>query len=439
MSESSRSGRDNRVARLNITNTGAPFWWEATPPQDSECMLPDSADVVIIGAGYTGLGAALTLARAGRDVLVLDANAPGSGASTRNLGFFGSELRVSLSGLVRRYGRTTALALTRAAHDGFDHTKAMIEAEQIQCDLKDLGKLDCAAQPKHYEALAREAELLNTGLNIETQVLDATEIQSQIGTDAYYGGLLHKSSFCVHPGKWLRGLLERCQSAGVRVIGNTLVTGLDRFERKVFTSRGAVDAKDVLVATNGYTGDFIPELKRRLIPTGANIIVTESLSEELMRSVLHKPRLCIDTFRVYRAFRPSPDGDQLMFAGRSSDPALGPERNGEILRQKMVKLFPALAEARISHSWGGYVAFTFDFLPHLGQIEGIHYAMGLNGAGVTMAPYLGHQIACQILGQPDRNFLLDRFEFKQRPFYNGDPWFLPIVLAYFKLLDRLGV
>ena len=158
-----------------------------------------------------------------------------------------------------------------------------------------------------------------------------------------------------------------------------------------------------------------------------------------MRTVLRKPRLCIDTLRIYRAFRPSPDGEQLMFAGRSNDPSRGPAHNGEILRRKMIELFPVLADTKLSHSWGGYVGFTFDFLPHLGEIEGVHYAMGLNAAGVTMAPYLGHQVALKMLGQKSDEFLLERFEFKKRPFYNGEPWFLPMVLAYFRLLDRLGV
>ena len=105
----------------------------------------------------------------------------------------------------------------------------------------------------------------------------------------------------------------------------------------------------------------------------------------------------------------------------------------------MVKLFPMLSDTRISHSWGGYVAFTFDYLPHLGEVDGIPYATGMNGVGVTMAPYLGHRIACEILGQSTDDFILDRFEFKTRPFYSGDPWFLPLVLGYYKLLDRLGI
>jgi len=141
---------------------GAPFWWDALPSVDEELSLPERADVVVIGVGYTGLSAALTLARAGRDVLVLDANSPGTGVSTRNPGFFGSALKVSLSGLMRGYGRETEMALSRTARDGFEFSKGIIETEQFQCNPKDFGRPGCAARLKDYDALAREADLLNT-------------------------------------------------------------------------------------------------------------------------------------------------------------------------------------------------------------------------------------------------------------------------------------
>jgi len=148
--------------------------------------------------------------------------------------------------------------------------------------------------------------------------------------------------------------------------------------------------------------------------------------------------MIIDTRRIYRCFRPTPDGKRLLFAGRSSDPRLGPQHNGENLRKQMVDLFPMLANTELSHSWGGYVRFTFDYLPHLGELDGVHYAMGLNAAGASMAPYLGNPIALRMLGQRDDDGLLERFEFRSRPFYSGEPWFLPFVLALYRLLDKLG-
>jgi glycine/D-amino acid oxidase-like deaminating enzyme len=439
MAQTDSPTRAPRPGRLDINPAGVPYWWDAAPPgEDLAGELPSSADVVVIGAGWTGLSAALTLARAGREVLVLDANAPGTGASTRNAGYFGSQLRASLRALIHRYGESTALDLARVAERGFAFSKNLIESEQISCDLQDLGRLTCAARPAHYETMARDAELSHRVLGVECQILTAAELRRELGTDQYYGGEFRPSAWCMHPGKYVSGLLERVRSAGATVRGDTLVTGLDRRDKRVITEHGCVTARNVLVATNAYTGEFIPELKRRLIPIGANVIATEELDEAILRAVFPRPRLGIDTRRLYRAFRPSPDGSRILFTGRSRDPRRGAEHNGEMLRRQLVELFPVLSGVTITHSWGGYVGFTFDYLPHLGEHDGIHYAMGFNGAGATMAPYLGNQIALTILGQRDADGLLDRFEFQSRHFYNGEPWFMPWVLAYHKLLDRIG-
>ena len=428
-----------RAGRLNIAPTGIPYWWDAAPPpNDDSGELPGVADVVIIGAGWTGLSAALTLARGGREVLVLEANAPGTGGSTRNGGFFGSELRASLSTLIGRYGKSVALDLARSAQRAFAFSKNLVEAEQIQCDLQDLGRLTCAYRPAHSETMAREAELAQEMLGVECRMLTASALRQEIGADQYYGAELKVSSFAMHPGKYLSGLLQRCRSAGVTILGNTPVSALHRKDKQVVTNRGTVTARNILVATNAYTGDFIPELKRKLIPTGANVIVTEELDDELMRAVFPRARLGIDTRRIYRAFRPSPDGKRVLFGGRSRDPSRGAEINGDILRKQMVDLFPMLAQTKITHSWGGYVGFTFDYLPHLGELDGVHYAMGFNAAGATMAPYLGNQIALKILGRHDDADLLERFDFQSRPFYSGEPWFLPWVLTLYRLLDRIG-
>ena len=426
-------------SRLNIESAGVPYWWEAAPPYETtQRDLPSHGDVVVIGSGWTGLSAALTLARAGRDVLVVEANTPGSGGSTRNAGFFGNSLRARLSKLIGEHGRSVAIELAAGALHAFEFTKTLIEREQIQCDLEDLGRLTCAYRQSDYDTLARESELVNQVLGIETRMLSASELQDEIGTDQYHGAELTASSFCMHPGKYLAGLLERCLSAGVRVVDKTTVIGLNRSQKEVITTRGTINAREILIATNAYTTDFIPELKRKLIPTGANVIATEALDTATMQQVFRRPRLGIDTRRIYRAFRPSPDGRRILFAGRSRDPGRGPRRNAAIMRRQMIDLFPSLRDVEITHSWGGYVAFTFDYLPHLGQIDGIYYAMGLNASGASMAPYLGHQIALSMLGQRDEGGLFDRFKFQSRPLYTGEPWFLPIVLTFYRLMDRLG-
>ena len=362
----------------------------------------------MIGAGYTGLSAALSLARAGREVLVVDAEDPGTGASSRNAGYFGSELRTSLSVLIARFGKSTALELARTGLDAFAYSKNLIESEQIQCDLNDFGRLVCAHRPSHYESMAREAELVKRELGVETRMLSATELREQLGTDIFHGAKLLVSSFAMHPGKYLCGLLDRTRSAGVTIAGNTTVTALNTASKEVITERGRVNAQNIVVATNGYTSNFVPGLKRCLVPVGSHMIATEELGEELMRAVFPISRVGIDTRKMIRAFRPSPDGKRVLFAGRSSGLTMDPERNAVHLRKAMIGVFPMLRDTAITHSWGGYTGFTFDHLPHLGEHDGIHYALGFNGAGATMGPFLGHKIAMKIIGGKDSDCLFER-------------------------------
>ena len=416
-----------------------PYWWEASPPaQMSEVELPSRTDVIVIGAGYTGLSAALSLARAGREVLVVDAETPGFGGSTRNGGYFGYELRTSLSVLIERFGKTTALQLARTGLDAFSFTKNLIESEQIQCDLADVGRLACAYRPSHYESMAREAALVRQEIGIESRMLSATELRDELGTDIYHGAKLLVSSYGLHPGKYLSGLLERVRSAGVTIAGNTRVSRLDTTNKAIVTARGTVSAQHIVVATNAYTDDFMPALKRCLIPIQSHIIATEELSEELIRKVFPVPRLGLDTRKLYRAFRPSPDGKRVVFAGRPPTSNASVERNTQYLRDTMAGVFPVLRDVGVTHSWGGYVGFTFDNLPHLGEHDGIHYALGFNAAGATMAPFLGHKIAMKIIGGEGSECLLDRFPIKSRPLYSGNPWFLPLVLMGYRFIDRFG-
>lgn len=416
-----------------------PYWWEeAHPPKSASVDLPSQTDVVIVGAGYTGLSAALTLARAGREVVVLDAEDPGTGASSRNAGYFGYELRASLSVLIARFGKSTAVDIAGAGFEAFKYSKHLIETEQIQCDLSDIGRITCAHRPSHYDAMAKEAELAERELGIKYRMLNAVELREQLGTDIYHGAKLALSSYGMHPGKYLCGLLQRVNSAGATIAGNTPVTAVDSASKTVTTARGRIKAQHIIVATNGYTGDFAPELKRRLIPVGAHMIATEELSEQTMRSVFPVPRLGIDTRKMYRAFRPSPDGKRVLLTGRTAGPPSDTEGNAEFLRNNLIGIFPQLRDTRITHTWGGYVSFTFDKLPHLGEKDGIHYAMGFNGAGSTMGPYLGHKIALKVMGDQEGECLFDRFEFKSNPLYRGSPWFLPLVKMGYRCIDRFG-
>jgi glycine/D-amino acid oxidase-like deaminating enzyme len=192
----------------------------------------------------------------------------------------------------------------------------------------------------------------------------------------------------------------------------------------------------VVVATNGYTGPLTPWLRRRVIPIGSYIIATEPLAPELARELIPHNRIVSDTRRVVYYYRLSPDGRRMLFGGRVSTHETDPRISGPLLRDDMVALFPQLAATRISHSWAGFVAYSFDSLMHIGRHAGLHFAMGYCGSGVGMASYLGMRLGQQVLGLPEGRTAFDDLPFPTRPLYTGKPWFLAASVRYYRWLDR---
>jgi len=205
----------------------------------------------------------------------------------------------------------------------------------------------------------------------------------------------------------------------------------------VTTDRGEVAAREVVIATNGYTGDVTPALKRRVLPVASHIIATEELPPELAASLIPNGKTINDTPRGLTYYRMSPDGRRVLFGGRARFTQVEPRVSVPALHRMMTQRFPQLAGVRVTHAWTGNVAFTFDFLPHMGRSEGMHYLLGCNGSGVAMMTYLGTQTARKILGGANRISALDERDFPTMPLYNGNPWFLPFVGGYFRLRDRL--
>jgi glycine/D-amino acid oxidase-like deaminating enzyme len=194
-------------------------------------------------------------------------------------------------------------------------------------------------------------------------------------------------------------VVPRCPAIAIRRDGATL---------SVATSRGIVAAKQVLVATNGYTGKLVPWLQRRVIPIGSYIIATESLAGDVMARLMPKKRVTSDSRKVVYYYRPSPDGRRSLFGGRVSYNETDPRVSGPLLHAAMTNIFPELAKTRITHSWYGFVAYTFDELMHIGEREGMFYAMGHCGSGVSMASYLGMRLGQKVLGRAEGQTAFDR-------------------------------
>ncbi len=420
----------------------APYWWDDVPrPALPEAALPDAVDVAVIGAGYTGLHAALQTARGGRSTLVLDAEEAGWGCSTRNGGQVSTSIKPSYDLLARRHGPQRAADILREGHRSLEFIGRFIQDEGIDCDFARVGRFHAAHNASQYEALAQRVKHQPRGLEVEAHMVPRNEQRSELGTDAYWGGAVYTQHCSVHPARYHQGLLQRAMAAGVQVAPRSAVAGMER-RGKLFelrTARGTVLARDVVVATNGYTGSATPWLQRRVIPIGSYMIATEALAPGVMDRLIPRNRIVSDTRKVVYYYRASPDRSRILFGGRVSHGETDPRASGPLLHADMVKVFPELAGTRISHSWCGLVAYTFDELMHVGKHDGLHYAMGYCGAGVGTSSYFGMRVGQQVLGLPEGRTALDGLAFQTRPFYTGNPWFLAPSVMYYRWCDRRPV
>ncbi len=405
--------------------------------------LPAKTDVAIVGAGYTGLIAALAVARAGRGVTVLDAEDAGFGCSTRNGGQCGAGFKNGFDDLAASYGKPRALELYREAIASLDFLGGFVADEGIDCDYRYCGRFIGAHAPGHYEEMARKFETNRRELGIECHAVPRAEQQAEIGSDVYYGGGVIDAHTSLDPSKYHLGLLERALAADAAVHAHTPVIGIEPLKDGGFTvttPRGRITAGEVIVATNGYTNNMgsLPQLSRRVIPIGSYMIATEPLAPGVMDRLMPRDRVTSDTRRVVLYDRASPDRTRILFGGRVALAETDPAISGPRLHAILCEIFPEIADVGISHSWMGFVAYTFDKMPHLGVADGLHYAMGYCGSGVAMGSYLGHKIAHKLLGDSEGNTAFDDLPFQTRPLYYGKPWFLATAVAWYKFLDRMA-
>ena len=417
-----------------------PFWWEAAPREsEQEVNLPATADCVVVGAGYAGLNAALTLARAGCWVVVCEAGPPGFGASSRSGGMIGHGHRLSYSNLIALYGAAKAKTLIGEGMASLDYVKQLINSEGIDARLSAVGRLRGAWTQADYDTMGREAELLRRDLGLPVDVVQKSDMHKEIASDSYQGGLVFHSHGGVHPALFQQGLLGVACSAGVEVAGFTPVTQIDRQtdHAVVHTPRGSIKARDVIVATNGYSAGPVLDFARRLVPMPSFLIATEEIGENRVRDLIPNLRMIVETREKHLYYRPSPDGKRIILGGRAALHPIELEEAKVRLKKELVALFPSLAQTGISHVWTGNIAMTRSDLPGIGKLGGLWYALGCNGSGVALMPYLGHKLALKILGDKEGVTAFDDIPFKAIPFYDGRPWFLPLMTAWYRGRDWL--
>ncbi|MCS0496917.1 FAD-binding oxidoreductase [Ancylobacter sp. MQZ15Z-1] len=417
-----------------------PYWWDDAPPETArDEALPARADVVIVGSGYCGMNAAAEFASAGRDVVLVDAGPLGIGASTRNTGGVTGGQKLLLAGPTRNVTAQQLALMLQDSLASFAYVTGLIEEEGLDAGFQRCGRFLTAYTDKHYARLLHLGELLREHTGVRVTDIPADRLGEIIATDFYRGGILIEDYASVHPARYHRALRQRARKRGARLFSHAEVgqvtPGTDG--HSVVTVRGTIKARQVVLATNGYLTERFDAFRRRLIPVASYHIATEELPPERVAALLPRGHMVSDSQRNLTAVRPSTDGRRLIFGARPAAFDRDETRAAGLIHRAMCDVFPSLGDVRVSHCWRGTVAMTFDRKPHLGEEDGIFYALGCNASGVAMMSYLGREIARRAMGTQPRKSAFETEHFPQKAWYRGDPWFVPPLTAAYNLLDGL--
>jgi glycine/D-amino acid oxidase-like deaminating enzyme len=393
------------MGSLAFVETAPPnsLWAATAIPATNHPALSDhiNAEVIVIGAGFTGLRAALKLADAGLSVVVLDAGDVGHGASGRTGGQVNPMLPFNTPDKLRKLLGTTYFdRLAQTSLGSADELFKTIEDYQIDCQARQKGWLRVCHNAKALKnAKAGVKEWNQFGANIEI-IEDRQELERRSGTKAYSAGIVTPKGGAVQPMSLVRGLADKAEQRGCKIYGQSAVIDLVRegSDWKATTGNGSVHAPWVIVATNGYTDDLIPQLSKSIIPVTPIQIATEPLPESVIGSVLPEGHTISDSRRVIMYARREPD-NRMVYGSHGKVYANGQIEGHQWLQRDAERVFPQLKGVNWTFRWGGRIAITDDHLPHLHEPKpGLLVGLGYNGRGVAMSNVMGRVMAERVLG-----------------------------------------
>ncbi len=416
-----------------------PYWWENAPRQKlTETDLVRAVDVTVIGSGYTGLHAALQTARAGRSTLVLEKDLTGYGCSSRNGGQVGTSLKLRYAQLEKKYGRAQATDMFLEGQRALDYLENFVREENIDCDWHKCGRFIGAHTSKALKREIKTRESVPSDIAEEFHAVLKSEVQKEVNSDMFYGGVVLPNHGSIHPGKYHLELLDRVLQSGAMVVDECPVERIDRTTNgfRLHTPRGSVDATKVILATNGYTDKQFKWHRNRVLPIGSFQIATEVLPEDVISSLLPKARVLNDTRLVGNYSRLSPDHKRLLVGGRVTFGETSARTGSKLVHKQMTAMFPHLSNTLTAYSWVGFIAYTTDSTPHIGVQDELYYSMGFCGSGITLSSYFGMRIGQKLLGTAEGNTPIDHLRFRAWPAFARSTLFLTPAQKLIRLAEN---
>jgi glycine/D-amino acid oxidase-like deaminating enzyme len=418
-----------------------PSYWAATAtpcPPVPEFDGSEKAETVVIGAGYTGLSAALHLAEQGRSVLVLDANEPGWGASGRNNGQVVAALKHEPHEIEQRFGQERGSALIRAIGDGPDLVLGLIAHHRIECAARRSGILTAAHSPKSLADLKRRVEIWN-GRGAPLRLLSRDEMEAASGTGFYAGGCLDPRGGAINPLGYARGLARAVMEKGGAIRQKAEVRAINRTRSqwRVTTDRGGVDADSVIIGTNAYTGSFWPGLQKTFLPARTPQLVSRPLRDNVAKSILPGGQIMSDTRYLTVGVRMHEDG-RLHLGGGNGTAGVESDALYAPLARHARLLYPQVGELDWQYRWSGFMAMTPDRYPRLFELApGVAAALGYSGRGICTATILGRELARWAAGEAGIDELaMPTSSFRTLPYHALRGIIIDSAVRYYSVRDR---
>ena len=417
--------------------------WSATANKEIICKPLSGnkkAEVVVVGGGYTGLSAALHLAEYGKNVVVLDSENPGWGASGRNGGQVNPGLKENPTEVEQRFGTDIGRRMVEMSSSAPDLVFSLIKKHKIQCDAVRSGWIRAAHNKNAFEKQKKRAEDWQRR-GIPIKILNTREIQAMLGTSEYYGGSLDPRGGNLHPLNYALGLVEAAKKAGAIIYGQTKVTKISTANdtHTLHANDRTIETSKVLLCTNGYTDDLVSPLKKTIVPVHSVQVATSPLSDNILKSILPGKQAPSDTRRSLLYFRLDTSGRFIM-GGRGAYSRLEVESQQKLMRQKAEIIYPQLKGVQWQYAWGGLIAVTQNQYPHLNILRrGIISGLGYNGRGVAMATAMGKVMAEWAMNVPREDLAFPLTLPRPIPFHQFSKLGVRATIAKYKLLDLFGL